>query len=136
MRVVAAAALYFLIVFGAGFLLGPVRVFLLEPRFGEAVATLFEAPFILVVIVVAARRLAEALGLKTIGSLAGMGFGALALQQLADFVVGSFLRGLTPAQQLAHLATPAGLIYAALLIAFAVMPIFAGWSRLRRPERH
>ena len=79
MRVVAAAALYFLIVFGAGFLLGPVRVFLLEPRFGEAVATLFEAPFILVVIVVAARRLAEALGLKTIGSLAGMGFGALAL---------------------------------------------------------
>ena len=69
MRVVAAAALYFLIVFGAGFLLGPVRVFLLEPRFGEAVATLFEAPFILVVIVVAARRLAEALGLKPLARL-------------------------------------------------------------------
>jgi hypothetical protein len=34
--------------------------------------------------------------------LAAMGAGALALQQLADFGVGAFLRGMTPAQQFAH----------------------------------
>jgi hypothetical protein len=45
MRSIAAAALYFLIVFGVGFLLGPIRVFWLESRVGEAIATLCEAPF-------------------------------------------------------------------------------------------
>ena len=134
MRIVAAVALYFLIVFGVGFLLGPVRVYLLEPRFGETIATLCEAPFIFIVIVVAARRLANMLGLRRIGSLAGMGLGALAFQQLADFAVGGLLRGITPAQQVAHLATPAGLIYVALLITFAAMPILANWSRLRQPR--
>jgi hypothetical protein len=48
----------------------------------------------------------------------GVGVGALVLQQLADFAFGIFLRGITPAQQLAHLATLAGLIYVELLIAF------------------
>ena len=37
MRVIAAAAFYFLIIFGIGFLLGPLRVFWLEPRLGETV---------------------------------------------------------------------------------------------------
>lgn len=125
MRIVAAAALYFVIVFGVGFLLGPVRVYLLEPRFGETIATLCEAPFMFIAIVVAARRVAKTLGLRSIGSLAGMGLGALTFQQLGDFAVGGLLRGIAPAQQVAHLATPAGLIYVALLIAFAAMPTLA-----------
>jgi len=135
MRIIAAAAIYFLIIFCVGFLLGPVRVFLLEPRFGETIATLCESPFIVIAIVVSARCLAKAFGLRTIGSLAGMGLGALAFQQLADFAVGQFLRGIAPAQQFAHLVTSAGLIYVALLIAFAAMPLLGGWSQMRQPLR-
>jgi hypothetical protein len=56
-------------------------------------------------------------------SLAAMGIGALFLQQLADFAVGSFLRGITPAQQIAHFARAAGLIYVALLFTFVCMPV-------------
>jgi len=126
MRIIAAAVLYFLVVFGVGFLLGPIRVFWLEPRLGETVAVLCEAPFLLVAIVLAARWLPTRLRLNTdVGSLAGMGLGALFLQQLADFAVGGFLRGLTPAQQIAHLARPAGLVYVLLLIMFAAMPSLA-----------
>jgi hypothetical protein len=50
-----SSALYFLIVFGIGFLLGPVRVFWLEPRLGETMATLCEAPFLLIAIVLVTR---------------------------------------------------------------------------------
>ena len=135
MRIVAAAVVYFLIVFGVGFLLGPIRVFWLEPRLGETMAVICEAPFLFVAIVLAARQLPTRLRLKAdIRSLAGMGLGALFLQQLADFAVGSFLRGLTPAQQIAHLARPAGLVYVLLLIMFAAMPILANLPRQGRSD--
>jgi len=133
MRVVAAAAFYFLIVFGVGFLCGPVRVFWLEPRFGEAAARLCEAPFLLCAMLPSARWLPRALGLRPdIASLATMGFGALLLQQFADFTVGAVLRGVAPAQQFARLSTPSGLIYVALLLAFVAMPVLANWPR-RQP---
>ena len=38
MRLIEATVLYFAIVFGAGFLLGAVRVFWLEPRLGKLIA--------------------------------------------------------------------------------------------------
>ncbi len=130
MRIVAAAAFYFLIVFGVGFVLGPVRVFWLEPRLGQTIAVLCEAPFLLCAIELAARWLPKTLGLRpNIASLAGMGVGALLLQQLADFAVGVILRGITPAQQFARRLTPAGLIYVALLIAFVAMPVLANWPK-------
>jgi len=45
MRIALAILLYFGVVFGAGFLLGPIRVVWLEPRFGPIIATACEAPF-------------------------------------------------------------------------------------------
>ena len=133
MRIIAGVVLYFLIVFGVGFVLGPVRVYWLERQLGETMATLCEAPFPLIAIVLAARWLPKVLRLRTnITSLAAMGVGALFLQQLADFAVGSVLRGITLAQQLSHLARPAGLIYTTLVIIFAVMPILANWPHWRR----
>jgi hypothetical protein len=132
MRIIAAATLYFLIVFGAGFLLGPVRVFWLEPRVGETTAVLCEAPLLFIVIVLSAWRVPLVLGLKTtFGGLAGMGLGALFLQQLADFAVGSLLRGMTLAQQITRLGRPAGFVYIALLVLFAAMPLLADLTRRR-----
>ena len=47
--------LYFILVFGAGFILGPIRVLWLVPRLGERWAELVELPVMVVVIVLAAR---------------------------------------------------------------------------------
>lgn len=126
MRIIAAAALYFAVVFGAGFILGPIRVLVLEPRLGGLWATVCEAPFLLAAMVIAARWAARATRLgSSFTSLALMGIGGLVLQQIADFAVGMGLRGLSPSQQLAHFSTPQGLIYAALLLAFLAMPVLA-----------
>jgi len=131
MRIIAVGMLYFLIVFGVGFLLGPMRVYLLEPRLGETMATLCEAPFLLIVIVLAARWLPKRFNMRmSAASLAAVGLGGLFLQQLADVVVGTLLRGITLAQQLSHLATPAGLIYMGLLLAYVAMPVLVNWPRL------
>jgi hypothetical protein len=123
-RILAAAVLYFLMVFGAGFAFGPIRVLLLEPRLGLLGAVLCEAPFLLAAICIAS-RIAPSL-LKTApsrGALLSIGLDALAMQQIADIVVGATLRGLTPAEQIARLATPQGTVYAILLILFAIMPL-------------
>jgi hypothetical protein len=59
MRIAAAAMLYFAVVFGVGFLLGPIRVLWLEPKLGPTGASLCEAPFLLLTMVIAARRLPD-----------------------------------------------------------------------------
>jgi len=56
------------------------------------------------------------------GTLLLMGAGALTLQQLADFIVGIALRGMSPAGHLDQFTRPEGQIYAVLLVAFAIMP--------------
>jgi len=57
-----------------------------------------------------------------------MGILAPALQQVADFVAGVVVRGLSPAEQIRHFATPDGAIYAVLLLLFAAMPLLANRS--------
>ena len=122
MRVVSAAVLYFLAVFGAGFVLGPIRVLWLEPRLGVVAATLCEAPLLLLAMIFAAYRIPRLIRIASIGAMLAMGFGALALQQAADLVVGIALRGIGVADQWARLASPEGAIYATLLVLFALMP--------------
>ncbi len=54
MRSIKGGFAYFGLVFGAGFILGAVRVPYLVPRLGERLAELVEMPFMFVVIVIAA----------------------------------------------------------------------------------
>jgi hypothetical protein len=123
MRTAAAALLYFALVFAAGFLFGPVRVLWLEPKLGPFLAVLCEMPFLIAAMVLAARWVPSVLTLpRTTQPLLLMGLGALALQQIADIVVGVGLRGLSLAAQFAQFATPQGAVYAAALVAFAAMP--------------
>jgi hypothetical protein len=122
-RILRAAMLYFIIVFGVGFLLGPIRVFWLEPRIGAFKAVLCEAPFLLAAILVASRvspRVAR-LELRK-DTLLAMGTAALVMQQIADIAIGLAVRGISFREQLAQFATAEGTIYAALLVLFAVMP--------------
>lgn len=133
MRLAGAAALYCAIVFGVGFLLGPLRVLWLEPRLGKTLAIFCETPFLLAAMVVAARWVPRKVGLRGgPASLAAMGAGALVLQQVADFAVGVALRGMTPGELVANFGTPAGLVYAAALLAFAAMPALVNRDRMTR----
>src|ERR1700736_5612718 len=93
MRVTLAIFLYFGVVFGVGFLLGPIRVLWLEPRFGPIIATACEAPFMLSGILVAARWIPRVLNiLRDPETLVLVGIGSLGLLQIADFTVGFWLR--------------------------------------------
>lgn len=124
MKIIAAALLYFAIVFAIGLMFGPIRVLWLEPKIGEVLAAICETPFLVVAMIFASRRIPSVVGVRRdLVSLGLMGLGALAIQQAADLAVGVYLRGITPAEQIAHFATGAGLIYAGLLVAFAAMPI-------------
>lgn len=129
-RIALAAGSYFLFVFGIGFLLGPVRVLWLEPRFGRFVAVVIESPFLLAAMAVAAAWTARHFGLRQDRrSLIAVGIAALALQQIADLAVGWTTRSMTVAEQFAAFATPEGLVYAALLAAFAMMPVLIAGRR-------
>ena len=68
MHVLKPAAAYFGFVFGAGFVLGTIRVLVVIPHFGETTAELIEMPLMLIAIVVAAgwinRRFLDTQGLS------------------------------------------------------------------------
>ena len=124
MRIVLATLLYFAVVFGTGLVLGPVRVLWLEPRVGPAIAELIEAPFLVIAMVGAARWVPKiARTTENLQSSAFIGVGALVLLLMADFTVGYSLRGLALPEQLARFATAPGVIYAILLLLFALMPV-------------
>ena len=136
MRVTLAMLFYFGLVFGTGFLLGPIRVLWLEPRFGPIIATACEAPFMLLAILVAARWVPRVLNIQRDSkALILIGVGSLLLLQIADFTIGFWLRGITPKEQSVQLLTGQGNIYAALLALFAIMP-WAANCWLERPKLH
>ena len=137
MRVTLAMLFYFGLVFGVGFLLGPIRVLWLEPRFGPIIATACEAPFMLLAILVAARWVPSVLNIRRDPkTLVLIGVGSLVLLQIADFSIG-WLRGITPKEQLVRLLTGQGNIYAALLALFAIMPWAANcWPELLKLDDH
>ncbi len=131
-RVLHAAAIYFALVFAAGLLLGPARVIWIEPWLGNAIAVLLEAPFLIAAMWFASRAAPKWAGASGgWPSFLAIGVAALLMQQIADLAVGFGLRGMTFSDQLAHFATPAGMIYAATLIFFALMPLI----RMRRVGR-
>ena len=47
--ILKAATVYFALVFGAGFVLGPIRILLVVPRLGGRIAELIEFPVMLLV---------------------------------------------------------------------------------------
>ena len=138
MRVTLAMLFYFGLVFGTGFLLGPIRVLWLEPRFGPIIATACEAPFLLLAILIAARWVPRVLNIRRDSkALVLIGVGSLVLLQIADFTIGFWLRGFTPKEQFVQLLTGQGSIYAALLALFAVMPWAANcWLGRLKPCGH
>lgn len=123
MPILKAALSYFAIVFTVGFLCGPIRVLMLEPMFGATAAVLLEAPILLMAMLYAARFVPRRLRLSpTSAAHLGMGLAALVLVLLADLGVGLYIRDLSLGAMAANFGTPAGRIYAAMLLVFALMP--------------
>jgi len=128
--VVRAALLYFALVFGAGFVLGALRMILLVPRVGERTAELLELPVMLGVCWLAARWVTarQAVPPRPAPRLA-MGAIAGALLLAAEFALVLPLRGLTLEEYFATRDPVAGAAYYLAVALMVVMPALAG----RRP---
>ncbi len=127
MRILKAGVLYFAIVFGAGFILGPIRILWIVPHFGTRMAELMETPIMLVVTIVVARWIVRHLALPpSPSSRLGMGCIALGFMVIAEFTLVLWLRGLSITEYLASRDPVAGIIYDLLLGVFAIMPLLVG----------
>jgi hypothetical protein len=94
MRILKAGALYFALVFGAGFVLGTIRTLWIVPRLGTRMAELMETPIMLVMAILAARWTVRRLAVPlTPSRRLGMGFVALGLLLVAEFTFVLWLRG-------------------------------------------
>jgi hypothetical protein len=133
MRVLKAGALYFASVFGAGFILGPIRILWAVPRFGPRVAELMETPLMLAVIIVAARAIVRRLAIPpTPAPRLGMDGVALALLLIAELTLVLRLRGLSIAEYVAGRDPVSGTVYAGMLGVLAMMPLLVGQGRTAR----
>jgi len=125
MHILKSAMLYFALVFGAGFVLGTIRVLLVVPRIGTRTAELIETPVMIVVSFFAARWVVRRLAIRTTaGERIAMGLVALGLLLSAEFALVLWLRGMTITEYLAGRDPVSGTAYLIALGMFAIMPIF------------
>lgn len=125
-QILKAGALYFALVFGAGFVLGTVRTLWVVPRIGTRMAELLEEPIMLVIIILAARWVVRRFAVSPkASSLLSIGGIALGLMLVAEFTFVAWLRGLSVRDYLAGRDPVAGTVYCAMLGLFAIMPLLA-----------
>lgn len=125
MQILKAAALYFALVFGAGFVLGPIRILWVVPRLGTRMAELLEAPIMLGVTVLAARWVVHQFSVPSaLPVRLAMGSIALCFLLVAEFSLVRWLRGVSIGEYLATRDPVSGTVYYAELGILAVLPAF------------
>jgi hypothetical protein len=118
------ALAYFAIVFGAGFLLGTIRVLWLVPQVGVRLAELSEMPIMLAVIFFAACWVTKHFSVPPIvASRLIIGIFALICLLIMEFTLILWLQGIPVSEYLANRDPIAGAFYIASLILFALMPL-------------
>lgn len=128
-RVVRAGLLYFALTFGAGFVLGPLRILLLVPRLGARIAELLELPVMIGITWLAARWVTGRLAVSPRAAprlIMGVIAGALLIA--AEFTLVLRLRGLTLHEYFATRDPVAGAAYYAAVLLLAVMPLLVNRS--------
>ena len=129
MRILKAGVLYFVLVFGMGFVLGTIRTLWVVPRLGTRMAELMETPIMFVVTILAARWIALRLAVPpTRSGRLGMGGIALGLLLVAEFGLVLWVRGLSIREYLATRDPVAGAVYYVMLGIFAIMPLLVARS--------
>jgi hypothetical protein len=123
-RVVRAGLLYFALTFGAGFVLGPLRILFLVPRMGARVAELVELPVMIGISWLAARWVTGRLAVPprpaprlAMGAIAG------AMLLTAEIALVLPLRGLTLDEYFATRDPVAGAAYYAAVLLLVLMPL-------------
>lgn len=134
---IRSAAIYFAVVFGAGFAFGVIREILLSPIVGGRTAELIEFPLMLVVILATAgwitrreRRLANVTQWLTVGTLAA------SVVLIADLAVGLFVRGMTLRAVTLERDSVTGVIYYLMVMTFAISPFLFASFRGRKHSHH
>jgi hypothetical protein len=120
--IVIRGALYFVLVFGVGFVLGVLRVLVVEPRVGQRYAELLETPLMLAAMYFAARFVTQRFRASRTVEHLYSGLVALILLVSVEFSVVLGLRGLSIREYLSERDPVAGAVYGVMLILFAVMP--------------
>jgi hypothetical protein len=126
-----AGLCYFALTFGAGFLLGPLRIFLMVPRVGARAAELAELPVMIIVTWLAARWTIRRFRVPlSTGSRLVMGVVAFALLLAAEFALVLPLRGLTLEQYFATRDPVSSVAYYASPVLLALMPLIVERKRV------
>ena len=127
MQALKAGAVYFAIVFAAGFALGTVRTLWIVPRVGTRIAELLEAPIMLVVMILAATLIVLRFAVPRLSSARlAMGSTALVLMLVAEFGFVLWIRRLSIRDYLATRDLVAGTVYYLMLVVFAAIPLVVG----------
>ncbi|HUJ18975.1 MAG TPA: hypothetical protein VL197_13410 [Nitrospirota bacterium] len=125
MRTLKAGILYFVLVFGAGFILGPIRVLWLVPRVGVRAAELMEAPIMIAVTILAARWVVRQFEVPAaLSARLGVGLLAFGLLIASEVSMVGWLWGMTIRQYLANQDPVSGTVFYLLIAIFGVMPAF------------
>ena len=124
MRIIEAGLAYFALVFGAGFMLGSVRVLFLVPRLGERIAELIETPFMFVAVLLSARFIAKRFALPATSSIRfPVGFLALCFLLSAELLLALAIQKRSIGKYIASHDPVAGSVYLIMLVLFALMPL-------------
>ena len=125
MEILKASTVYFLYVFGTGFLLGCIRVPFLVPRLGARTAELIEMPFMASVIWFSSHSVVKQFTLApTLAVRLAVGGIALLFALSAEVVFIKWMQANTISQYIASRDIISGLVFIVMLLGFALMPIW------------
>jgi len=121
-RELRAAVLYLFAGFGMGFVLGPIREFLLVPMMGRVFALLVELPLLLGFCWWIAPRIIHRCAIPPGEARLRMGFAALSMLLVLEFTLGVAVRGWDLGSWVADFATIPGLVTLLAYLIFALIP--------------
>jgi hypothetical protein len=125
-----AGALYAIVVFSIGFILGTIRVLLLAPRLGETTAVIIEAPIMLAASWFVCRWCVDRLDVRrTVSARSLMGLAAFLVLMSVEVVGMGAVLGRSLVDQLSSYGSLFGAIGLAAQVVFAMFPLIQVWRR-------
>ena len=128
-RATEAGAIYAIVGFLIGFILGTIRVLLFAPRLGETTAVIVEVPIMLLASWFACRWCVDRLHVaRTVPARLLMGLVAFLVLMSAEVGLGAVF-GRSIVDQLASYGSLSGAIGLAAQVIFAMFPVIQVWQR-------